>query len=346
MRSLRVLVVAGLVFWCAGAFGGPVVIVGVPDWDQPVKAGPPPNLGAGWNAWCVPTAAADIMGYYRDKGTTNLIADALVFPNKNGWAGPPKAADYQDDTADPRSADPPLFGVVRGDIGWYMNTNDLGQTATLPAGGTYAGTKNADIKAGLDGSKAGFTGYFPGSGLNNVTVRNAAANALLNTVPGGPFTVATVWNRILTEINAGRPVLISFTHGAFINRIQVRGGGPAGLPDYDLARWASSNPGGDTSVGEIWDDDLGHTMTLVGYWDNDATNPFYDCQTLRAPKAIIVYDNRDGFLNNPARPLPLVLPFDGTAPWLMNTEILIPEPATMLLLASGGALLVLRRRRR
>ncbi|KPL04810.1 MAG: hypothetical protein AMK75_00475 [Planctomycetes bacterium SM23_65] len=350
MRDLKRLALTVVVCaCCASVFGAPVYISGVPDWDQPVVAGATAK-GTGWDAWCVPAAASNIMGYYRDGGVTNLIADGTVFDTTAAWP----AGDWEDDQCDPLSSNPPAWGVARNDIGWYMNTNDMGQTALNP-GGSYVGTAFGDIKPGLDGMAPGFTGYFPGSGLPAASffVTNAAtAISGQNTHPAGPFTVVTVWPWLTGQIDDNQPMIVSFSHGGFLNRQQVRGTGPAGLVDYDFAFWMSANPGGDNNTGEVWQGDLGHACTLVGYWQGgpDPTHPFYDQNTGQAPNAIIVHDNRDGYLGagglNP-RGLPLVLPFDATCPWVMNTEIVIPEPATVTLTLSGVlTLLALRRRRR
>ncbi|HUW56728.1 MAG TPA: PEP-CTERM sorting domain-containing protein [Planctomycetota bacterium] len=347
MRNLRSVIIAFvLCVCCASVFGAPVYITGVPDWDQPVIAGAV-ALGAGWDAWCVPSSASNIMGYYRDGGVTNLIGDGSAFDTTAAWP----AGDWQDDGADPVSSNWPAWPIAaRNDIGYFMNTNDFGETAVNPGGG-YKGTSYNDVKPGLDGLTVGFTGYFPASG-QAATVTNAAVNAALNTAPGGPFTVGTVWGRLTAEIDDNRPMIVSFSHGGFLNRQQVRGAGPAGLADYDFAIWMTSNPGGDTNDGSTWEGDLGHACTLVGYWPGgaDPTHPFYNDFTGQAPNAIIVHDNRDGYLGagglNP-RGLPLVLPFDGTCPWVMNTEIVIPEPTSVTLVLLGSAVLaVLRRRRR
>ena len=104
--------------------------------------------------------------------------------------------------------------------------------------------------------------------------------------------------------------------------------------------------------GEEYAEDLGHTVTLVGYWGGGlgqvAGHPF---SWLGAggstPDAVIVHDNADGTLANATPALPLVLPFDlafGT-PWAMQTEISgVPEPSVLALLLLGGVALLRRRR--
>lgn len=340
MKNLcRAVLMLTFCFFCSSVFGVHVYIDNVPDWDAPVIAGPPPASPGVWDAWCVPTASANIMGYYRDKHGINSIADGSVFAATAAWP----AVDFQDDTADAVSAPP------RQDIGWFMNTNNLGETA---AGGLYIGTMFSDIKPGLDGSGAGgHTGYFPAAGLNNVVVTNAAiAGSGQNTAAGGPYTVFTVWDRLTDNIDAGRPMLGSFSHWSLINKVSVDNG-PVGLVDYDYYQWGAKQNTG--PGGESWTNpDIGHTVTIVGYWENDTTSPYYDADNGWAPRAIIVHNDSDGYLNNPNRPLPVVVPFDVgpawvAAPWVMNTEIVIPEPATVTLALLGcGALAALRRRRR
>ena len=350
MRHLRgwtVVLCACVV--CGAAWGAPVYITGVPDWDQPVLTPGGPAVGSGWEAWCVPTATANIMGYYRDLDVTNAIADGQVFPNTAAWNAP--AGDFQDDTADPASGAPGP-GVTRNDIGWYMNTNDIGQTPTGGVGGTYIGTMLSDVKPGLDGvrpANPAWKGYLSDNGVTATVTNAAIAGIGLDDTGAGFHTVITVWPRIVTEIDAGRPVLIHFLHWGLVGRNQdTRDNGPVGLSSYDFAFWGA-NPNADQNTGESYTNpDIGHTVTLVGYWTggNDPTNPFYNDDNQDAPNAVIVHDNNDGYLVN--GPLPLVLPFDASCPWVMNTEItLVPEPATMMLaLVGAGSMLTLRRRRR
>lgn len=342
----RCLSMFGLWFvLCSVALAGPVYVNGVPDWDQPVLvAGGPPGGPAGpWGAWCVPTATANIMGYYNDLGVAG-IGDNMVFPATPAWP----ATGWQDDTADSAAA--------RTDLGWYYNTNDVGIAASGMT--AYRGTMLADIAKGLIGGPAPWVGYFPSRGIVGVGLRNYGAPVPnMNAFLYGQFdttgdlqathTTALGFTEITTEIDNNRPLLGHFNHFSLNPKQSVRNAGGV-LPDYDSTTWTDPPqlPFTDPVTGDVWypTEGLGHTVTIVGYWlSNDATNPFYNAANPAAtPDAVIVHDNTDGFLVN--SPLPLVLPWTGS-PWAGLTELSnVPEPAGLVLLALGS--LAMRRKRR
>ena len=324
---------------------------GVPDWNQPGLAdanlpagqqGPLNNPlwpgGATSVAWCVPSAAANIMGYYRDQFGF-LVGDNAAFPN----SGAQPATDLRDGMLDNSSANGP-----RLDLGWHLNTNDQG----VRGNNGYTGTLFNDIRPGLVSYFAA-QGYAPS--ITDFSLGNPFPD---NSGVGGQHTIGMAYARIKNEIDAGRPVLVHFGFWNPINRANVRGGGPGGLPDYDSAQWG--NPvASDPVSGEIYQTgELGHTVTAVGYWDGGvgSVNPFQgQGQGGSTPDAIIVYDSTDGTLGGPARALALVVPFtaDPTAglgtPWVMETEISgVPEPAGIGMLTGLGltGFAVLRRLRR
>ncbi len=350
--------VAALVLLLAWPAQGQVYIVGVPDWNGPIAVdnnlpdpGPVnfvnnPVANSPVNAWCVPTAMANIAGYYRDLGAVATIADAFVFPNTSVRP----AADWRDDTLDTLTA-PPAF---RQDIGWYMNTNDIGDQVGVPIIGPMGGTHYANIEPGA-------RNYLTAAGLLPPAIvvtftdsANGAVNWLDTSGVAAPRTVPMAYQRIVNEIDSDQPMLLHVSHWNLVLR-KANAGGPANLPDYDDAQWgpyAAQGPGGET-----YSDDIGHTVTIVGYWNGGpglvAGHPFSGLGNGGStPDAVIVHDNCDGTLANPTRPLPLVLPFANlqqiaglNVPWVMQTEFSqIPEPAALSLLVLGGLALIRRRR--
>jgi len=314
-----------------------IYITGVPDWDQPAMVAGQAPAGA-WGAWCVPTATANIMGYYRDKGLSTTIGDATAYPAGGAFG---VNADWQDDTADNVQA-------ARGDLGWYYNTNDMGLGGmTTPS---YRGTRLVHIEKGMTGS-GGLVGknnggYFPSHGVNNVSVTNYGSHLMnsgiysnfdntFETQSTHDYTAG--YNEIKNEINAGRPLMGHFDHFALGTKIR----GSASFGAYDAALWGAAPVFDpvvgyiDETTGEVWnpDEGLGHTVTITGYiLLGDIENPFGKSD------AIIVHDNTDGYI-------PLVLPWNGS-PWSGLTEISnVPEPMTLSLLVLGMAGMAGRRKR-
>ena len=336
MRLAAVLAVATLAAIPAGAG---VVINGVPDWHQPCLINPPngPDNGgnpgnglACYKAWCVPTASADIMGYWKDILGFAGIADNALYNALGGniaWNPGANPRNWQDDSADALSI-PTVGGGARAvgaqDLGWYLNCNDQGDQ-TLPGaggGGTFSGTKRIAVQTGL-------INYLTAAGYPQAQVSHQ-------------LCVHTVgWAKITAEINAGRPLLGHFTHGAM----------SPGAPGQWL--W-DANPLEDSQTGADWSESedgngLGHVMAIVGYYAaGDANNPFGGAGSVL--DVIVAQDNRRHGAEIDNVLLQHNLPFydtnlgQGVAPWVGYTTINIPEPGTMVLLALVGLAVFLRRR--
>jgi hypothetical protein len=309
-----------------------------PIWHQPCLIGgnPPngpdnggnPGIGqASYKAWCVPSAASDIMGFWRDTYGFAGVADAAVYVNSGliPWT-PATPTDWQDDGADASNI-PTVGGGARvagpADLGWYLNTNDQGDQTLPGAGGgeTFSGTKTAAIQQGL-------TNYLTAAGYNTAIVSQAACN----------HTVG--WGVITGEIDAGRPLIGLFRCGAFSETTP------------DEWQWDPNYDEIDSQTGAEWGDgaNKGHAMAIIGYLNSgDLGNPYPNMDT------IIVQDNRrhwiggawevDNNLYQHKLPFYDTLNKVGVAPWTGYVTVDVPEPATMLLLALGGLAAIRRRRK-
>jgi hypothetical protein len=315
--QLLILVLFAVTLWTSEpVFAVPSYIQGVPDWDQPAIALASVLPTGPWGAWCVPTATANIVGYYDDKGVAG-IGDSQVFPLTPLWPDPL----WQDETAD-------ATGGPRADLGWYLNTNDLGLDGNSISP-KHRGTKLQHIMDGAagNGGLGSPTGYFATASLSYFVVRNYGADRMAPAVytafdtTGGAqvsHTYTAGFSEIMLAVDAHQPLLAHFDHFNLQTRTRASDANLGG--DYDYTMWAAPpefDPCGytDDPTGEVWDpcEGLGHTVTVVGYWlGTDGNNPI-------ALDAIIVYDNADGSLPGPA-PLPLVLPWTGS-PWMGLTLI-------------------------
>jgi hypothetical protein len=105
--KLEVSITIVLIAMTASVFGAATFVSGlVPDWNQPYRYGPPPGgptdplpvppnppgAATQWNAWCAPSAAANLVGHWTDaRGVP--VADAFAFPSTTNW---PLAASWHD----------------------------------------------------------------------------------------------------------------------------------------------------------------------------------------------------------------------------------------------------------
>ena len=314
-RLLQAGLMLGVLFTNGSmASAQPAYVAGVPDWIQPFYSGAPGGLFGQWSAWCVPSSAANIVGYYRDFHNVQAIGDDLVFLAHYPWGNPR----FKDDLADGS-------GGTRADLGWFFDTNGLG----VGGAGAHRGTKLADVESGL-------LGYFSNHGMQCVEVTNYGAqqpnldpNVFVdfdNT--GDPQTThndADAFTLITQEIDAGRPILGHFKHGNINTLYYVYDPANGLFPDafhYSVNEWGFDPTIGcndsyvDQQSGETWDCELGlgHTVTIVGYWlGSDPTNPLSG-----SVDAVLVLDNGDP--GQPSPRVPYVLPWTNS-PWAGITMI-------------------------
>lgn len=250
----------------------------VPNWDQPHyypdplgfdPTGPGPWFpGAPFSAWCAPTSTAMMMGYWEDYHGRVLLSDSCpdgIQALPGSYAGPAWGAGpkWHDFTADGFAGSPnphPLRGTRQvNDLGWYMDTNNIGDPG-LP-NGPHVGTQILD-------SVIGAINFLAAS-----TVPQPFQVVIWGTHPvfgGVPLQVLA--DMCKPEVDGNRPVIAHFQHWAVI--------GPAG-PGEGLGNettesqfgssdyvWGPANPNG--PYGEQYNmrydaEGLGHAVTVVGY---------------------------------------------------------------------------------
>ncbi|MHC5114929.1 MAG: hypothetical protein ACYTGP_10945, partial [Planctomycetota bacterium] len=256
-KSLALIVGAGLT---ATVTAQPALVPLVPDWPQPIFptacCNAPGGAGGDYGAYCVPTAAANVIGLYRDTYGV-AIADPLPYPNYLGYGSP----NFRDDLVDG-------FNVPRQDLGWHLDTNGLG-VGGVPHRGTFL----SDVEGGL--------GSYFDSRLESVSIRNYGGPAPsmpatlfrdfdTTCTPQIAHTDAAAYAEIRREIDAGRPLLGHWTHGHYGPLTPTGNIYEFAESTWLAEEWLVGPPPGSTDdeTGEPWDPDLGlgHTMTIVGYW--------------------------------------------------------------------------------
>ena len=337
----------------------------VPDWNQPyhyippsANGGPPgpdiPMLVNQWNAWCVPTSAANLAGHWTDCYGVP-VADSTAFTVSTvAWADP----SWQDYLADgtvnrpPRQVAPGPLPAAVTDIGWYMDTNPgIGYDA---GGGTmggfffgnpnHPGTFLKDVHIGLQNYLD--SQYNPsGAGWDTGTEGKAFAAGL---DPNGGaahmlMDPASSFGEVMSEINRNHTLIVSYLHWVIVaaptNDIPLAGA-QATESDYGGTYFEWSQPQGPAVTNaedETWnlypgDMGLGHAVTAVGYIPaGDVLDPGVGLG-LGPTDWVIVHDNWASTPRN------VIIPFDYLGNWVANTTAM-PDPGFLQITAirlTGG----------
>ncbi len=338
MTVLRLvpLMFAGL-FWLSSTAQAAAVFVSgeVPDWNQPYTyVGPPdgpgPNPTAGadpFDAWCAPASASNLLGHWEDvRGVP--VADGVAFSVPGApipWPAPPIWHDWN--LGDPRPAPGASPAPMDADVGWYMDTNNSG--STMRANLAHVGTYTKDIHVGLRDLIVQAAAGAPGVGIWSTGTRGASF-ALGSESSGVLATAhpsaASAFAEIVTEINANRTVLVSWSHwnvGLQGTLAALPGASDESQFGGDYYGFLAGPPPADPwGNDEEWSEGgqdpkltLGHVTTAVGYIAAG------DPDDINAPQNptdwVIVHDNAAGTARNVIVPLTAI---EYAANWVANTN--------------------------
>ena len=328
----------------AVASAQPVVIGGVPDWNQPTVGvngfvqppdGPPNGAPNGVANWCTPTAAANVMGYLEDVMGCAGLGDG-VLPGAAGAYPNNGVADGVDDFQQNQWHD----GII--ELGYYMDTQTWFTKAPLHPG-TSLGAGVADIPGYAAGAPVpGITGYMQAYGNQNWQPNHAwnfdgwnggagaAGRSFDDYVNGNQMTTIPAGRAINNGIDFDDAVMVSWDR--WLNLSAPPNGANRFMDNTNEIEWFDWN--GAAATG-----DVGHTVTGIGYaldYDPD------DDGTLPQTTWMICHDgwSNTGHANTGHVAVPWNENF-----WWANTHVEVPEPATVCLLLMGGTLAVLRKRR-
>jgi len=309
MRRMLVVVLVGSIVAAAYVGWADNLVFQVPDWNQPSAYG----VG-GYPNWCSPTAGGNVMGYWEDVMGFAGLADRQAEPLGPGYPNNPgtwQQGLYHD-------------GMI--EMGWFMDTGSWTSAPVVypPAAG---GTGASLIAPGVM-TYASTAWVDPGAAaIQKVAHPNVLVTTDTRSAGPPPVNVNTMWPTYTAEIDAGRPVLCTFT--TWVNWNQ------AGMVPVNI------NVGGVPVTVETypWDVNVGdHTVVGVGYVDL-TPNVLGDLQN----EWLIA---QDGWQTTGQY---VGVPLDQW--WFQNDYVLmwessgvIPEPAMLGLV--GVALLAVRKRRK
>ncbi|HVP12516.1 MAG TPA: dockerin type I repeat-containing protein [Phycisphaerae bacterium] len=289
----------------------------VPDWNQPYwhgahgpNGGPVGGPAGPWQAWCTPTAAANVIGYWEDK-RGHAISDGAVYPASGRvWPQWPAWQDYEANGGPSRGM---LSPVSADDIGWYFDTNHTGDPAH--GNGAHLGTYIKDVSRPAWNAKLGLNKFFNDRGAVGFRARTLGVGY----ADGGLPVLGDLhaWQQITLEIDANRPIMVAFKHWNIITLNQTRSDtSPEGSLGWSY--WNFGAFGGDPwGNGEYWDPNevgpqaVGHYVTAVGYIIANTADDI-----LGNTNWVIVHDTVGQTPRNVAVPF-----VHNLVPWLANTTI-------------------------
>jgi len=228
------------------------LIAGVPDTNQPPTVTLATTVP---NNYCAPIAMINIV-YYWDvvKGHPNA-------QNLNAGLPAITAAEY---------------------LGYFMDTNDSGSPAR-PAG-VHMGTRDPDIGPGTMDFVRWDAMNIPPPGPPPFPLPDAKNGYVWMVTPD----IATGFNVYKAEIDAGRPLVVTFNYWNPVST-QIVYNDPETGEAIHVFTWGGQLPGSSPpNPEEYWSQDIGHAVTGVGYilnWDPDGPGP------LGSATYVIVHDN-------------------------------------------------------
>ena len=247
------------------------LILNVPDWNQPSAYSIGPYM-----EWCSPTAGANIMGYWEDTMGRTGLADGQTFSKSPAY--PVTAGTWQQG----------LWHDGTVEMGWLMDTDGwrTDPNRTYPPS-TWGGTDRAKNIA------PGLLNYATSSWTNQGTgiVKAAYPDTMVIRQDGMNTNFGTMWNNYKAEIDAGRPVLVSFN----------------GWVNPDGIRFSDSYISGINQPIENYYDfqNGGHSVVGVGYID---PNP----DSIDGDEYFVCQDN----FSTTGRYVAMRLGTSGDTPWL------------------------------
>lgn len=289
----------------------------VPDWNQPYwhgangpNGGPAGGPPGPWQAWCTPTAAANVVGYWEDK-RGHAISDGAVYSSSGKpWLQWPAWQDYEANGAGNRGM---LSPASADDLGWYMDTNRTGDPAL--GNGAHIGTYIKDVSRPAWNAKLGLNKFFKDRGAVGFQARTQGVGYADGGLP--MLTTAQAWQQITLEIDGNRPIMVAFKHW---NILTLNQDGSDASPEGSLgwSYWGFGAFGGDPwGNGEYWDDLIedgqarGHYVAAVGYILANTPEDI-----LGNTNWLIVHDTVGQTPRNVAVPF-----VAANVPWLANTTI-------------------------
>ncbi len=204
-------------------------------------------------------------------------------------------------------------------IGWFMNTNDDGSTDRSSAvtfgtslANAYLGLVDWVVWDGVVGTSFGFDD--PGVGLLS---KQSYVSWDFDPIESNTTSQATAWTRLKQEINAGRPVWVSFSYwnpesvGYSYNNVYFYDWGTA-VTQSSSATNADPDANEQWQTSSNWTLSVGHGATAIGYIEN------YDAGT-GSNNWVIVHDTWDTTPEN------LAIPFEN---WIASTHITLQANST------------------